>query len=70
LQIVVTYSEVLFQHLSRRTEENHLYVSVRITSVIVEIRTDHLPNTRLKHYPYTNLLDLKYRSPMIIRIPY
>jgi hypothetical protein len=47
--------EVLSRHLPGGTEENY-ETSVRIASVPAEIRTEHIPNTSLERYRYTNLL--------------
>jgi hypothetical protein len=40
--------EVIYWHLPERTEENH-------ENLLIEIRTEHFPNTRLDHYHYTSL---------------
>jgi hypothetical protein len=44
----------LCRNLPGGTEGNHEKPQVRIADVLVEIRTDHLPNTGQERYHYDN----------------
>jgi hypothetical protein len=48
--------ELLSQHLSGGTQENHgTKISVTTAAVPAEIGTKHLSNKSIEHYLYTNL---------------
>jgi hypothetical protein len=44
------------QNLPGGPEEYHQKPQIRIAGVTTEVRTDHLSNTRLERYRYTNQL--------------